>query len=954
MSCRTTLLTILLFVVARQPSAIADDAPLHAEIDAALASGSAGVVAAPASDAEVLRRVSLDLIGVPPTADEVRAYAADPSPDKYTAAVDRLLADPRYARHQAEAFDVMFMERRGNPHIPQEEWLAYLLQSFRQNKPYNQLAREILAADGTPERIRPAAHFYLARGSEPNRIARDVGRVFFGVDLQCAQCHDHPLVDDYHQSDYHGLLAYFAPGQELKVKEGDKDVVYYAELAGSDVKFESVFISGVQHLTRPRLPGDAQLVEPVFLPGEEYVVKPAANVRHVPRFSRRTQLAEAAASGTNRRFNENIANRLWAQMMGRGLVQPVDFCHSANPATNPALLKLLGERFAAMGFDVRAFLREIAFSAAYRRSMDLPADVLAKAAEAPALVGQLEQEQAALELQSDTSISAYETATNAWHEAEQALLPAVVEMEQARTAYAEALKKVEEAQAALNQAQAQLNAKRTTAQSVAAAAEQAQAALAKVGDDAELAAATQKFVDRSTALAAEVEALQQAVNEKTAALEAPTAALNAARPVLEAAQQTVDPLRSAVRVAERLMLAARETMMTDYAALYRHEERLAEARFLAGIKPLEDTAVASAAVVATRQTELAAAQQQVTDYATVVTEHQTALQTAQANKVKTAEALTTIQAEHVEKTRIAETVVAAVTSAQAASAALPEDQVLKDAATSLKTRSDELAAELVEHQKQVDAAAATDVAAASAITQAQQALEGVQAEMAKRQQAVAAAQGVLAEAQTQAAADRAAVDQALAELSERASEDFAVATLQPLTPEQLCWSILTVTGVYDRTRNAAVTELDQNSPLSDEAKQDPAQVAARQLQIEQATYDKLKGNIGTFVTMYGNAAGQPQTDFFATADQALFAANAGTINGWIAPASGNVTERVQNAENAAAAAEELYLGVLSRTPTEQETADVTTYLAERTEDRAAAARELVWSLITSAEFRFNH
>ena len=581
MSYRTTLLlTVLILPLIPQRPVSADDGSLHAEIDALMATGSSGIVAPVASDAETLRRLSLDLIGVPPTADESRAYLADATPEKYAAAVDRLLADPRFDRHQAELFDVMFMERHPSPHVSQDEWHAYLLQSLRNNKPYNQLAREILAADGSQERIRAATRFYLGRNSEPNRIARDVGRVFFGVDLQCAQCHDHPLVDDFQQSDYHGLLAYFAPGHELKVKEGDQDVVYYAERAGSDVKFESVFIAGTQHLTRPRMPGDAQLVEPVFLPGEEYAVKPAENVRHVPNFSRRLQLAEAATNGTNRRFNENIANRLWAAMLGRGLVHPVDFHHSANPPTNPALLTLLGERFAAMGFNVRGFLREVALSRVYRRSLDLPGDVLAKAAEASPLIQQLEQEEVALSLQSNASVSAFETSMEAWHVAEQALLPAVVEMEQARTAYAEALKKADEAQAALSTAQAQLSAKQSVAQSVAAAAAGAQAALAQVGEDAALAAAAQQFIDKSAALTAEVTALEQSVAEKTAALEAPTAALNAAKPVLEAAEQKVNPLRSAVRVAERLMLAARETMMADYAVLSRHEERLSEARFL--------------------------------------------------------------------------------------------------------------------------------------------------------------------------------------------------------------------------------------------------------------------------------------------------------------------------------------------------------------------------------------
>src|SRR6185436_16562592 len=121
----------------------------------------------------------------------------------------------------------------------------------------------------------------------------------------------------------------------------------------------------------------------------------------------------------------------------------------------------------------------------------------------------------------------------------------------------------------------------------------------------------------------------------------------------------------------------------------------------------------------------------------------------------------------------------------------------------------------------------------------------------------------------------------------------------------LCWSVFQVTGVYDRYWQTEVAELDKAKPLTEEQKKDAVQVAAREVELEQRTYDKLKSNIATFVGFYGAAAGQPQGDFFATADQALFAANGGSINAWVAPASGNVTERVSKREDARIAAEEL-------------------------------------------------
>jgi hypothetical protein len=163
-----------------------------------------------------------------------------------------------------------------------------------------------------------------------------------------------------------------------------------------------------------------------------------------------------------------------------------------------------------------------------------------------------------------------------------------------------------------------------------------------------------------------------------------------------------------------------------------------------------------------------------------------------------------------------------------------------------------------------------------------------------------------------------------------------------------------VTGVYDRYWQQYANELQVAAPLSETDLQDPVKRAARDGEIEQKTYDALKGNVAVFVSVYGASAGQPQTDFFATADQALFAANGGSIMSWIAPTGGNISERMTNETDNRKAAEELYLTLLSRMPTEEEAADVANYLAGRADQRAAAAQELVWGLLASAEFRFNH
>ena len=203
------------------------------------------------------------------------------------------------------------------------------------------------------------------------------------------------------------------------------------------------------------------------------------------------------------------------------------------------------------------------------------------------------------------------------------------------------------------------------------------------------------------------------------------------------------------------------------------------------------------------------------------------------------------------------------------------------------------------------------------------------AERVRRETAVAAVKDSLSAAATEAATKQSEYDVAVSELADCWTQNFTIASLKPLTPEQLCWTVFRVTGVYDRYWQTEAAELDKTKPLTEEQKQDAAQLAARNDELEQRTFDKLKDNIGTFVSLYGAAAGQPQGDFFSTADQALFAANGGSINSWVAPATDNVTERIIKKDDPRAAAEELYLAVLTRQPSDEETVQVVAYLANR-------------------------
>jgi hypothetical protein len=350
-------------------TASAHTAPLHQRIDQLIDARLPTEAAPPAVDSEFVRRIYLDLTGSIPSTTEARAFIDSSESGKRTALIERLLASPQYARRMQVFFDLVWMERRPEKNVPAGEWVEYLRTSFAEGKPYDQLVREILSADGTDPALRPAMKFYLDRDGDQNLVTRDIGRLFLGRDLQCAQCHDHPLIDDYKQEHYYGLLAYWNRSSIFTDKQNQK---YIAEKADGEVTFKSVFLDEQPRSTPPRLPDGPMPDEPKFNAGEEYVVAPADGVRPVPKYSRRAKLAPELTSAERRDFRRNIVNRLWALMFGRGLVDPVDLHYAANPPSHPELLDLLADEFAGASFDVRWLLRELALTAAYQRASDHP------------------------------------------------------------------------------------------------------------------------------------------------------------------------------------------------------------------------------------------------------------------------------------------------------------------------------------------------------------------------------------------------------------------------------------------------------------------------------------------------------------------------------------------------------------------------------------------------------
>ena len=363
-----------LWIVLSAATAVAAD-PLAERIDALISAGPdfSSVSAAPAPEGELLRRVSLDLTGTIPLVATTRAWFADNDPEKYEKLVDRLLASPEHARHLQRVFDMILMRNLPAKAVKEGEWDTWLRESFAANKPWDQMAREILSADGLDPANRAPARFYLDREGEVNAITRDVGRVFLGTNLECAQCHNHPQVDEWKQDHYYGIAAYYV--RSFLFSEKGKTSVF-AEKAEGEVSYESVFdirdkISKGPKSSPPRVFENVALAEPKFdKPDDAYEVKPTKDnkVRPVPKFSRRSNVATAIATPENRRFARSGANRLWSLVFGRGIVDPVDFDHSENPPSHPELLDELTDEFVARKFDIRSMLRAMVLSQAYQRA----------------------------------------------------------------------------------------------------------------------------------------------------------------------------------------------------------------------------------------------------------------------------------------------------------------------------------------------------------------------------------------------------------------------------------------------------------------------------------------------------------------------------------------------------------------------------------------------------------
>ncbi len=293
------------------------------------------------TDAEFLRRVSLDLIGQLPTPDEARAFAADTGADKRARLVNQLMDRPEFVDFWTLKWgDLLRINRNELSEKGMWSFRNWLHDALRQRRPIDAMVREIITAEGSTFTDGPA-NFYRT-GNTAADWAESTAQIFLGVRMQCARCHHHPF-EKWSQADYNGMAAFFA---RMGTKNSDEFGIFGQERV--------IFLK----------PGDASNPKANQGPRPHPLDGPEGDDPD----DRRRLLADWMTSSKNPFFARNFANRFWGYLMGRGLVEPLDDMRATNPASIPDLLDALASDFANKGYDLRRLLSQIVLSHAYQLS----------------------------------------------------------------------------------------------------------------------------------------------------------------------------------------------------------------------------------------------------------------------------------------------------------------------------------------------------------------------------------------------------------------------------------------------------------------------------------------------------------------------------------------------------------------------------------------------------------
>ena len=302
-------------------------------------------------DAEFLRRIHLDLTGKIPTPEEVLGFLKDGSSNKRQRKIRELLASDTYLDYWTDLWVNWLIGRREDGDDRRIGLTYWVRDALTTNMPYNQFAQELIAADGEL-RDNGAGNYIMRYDRSPVFLTSHTTRLFLGLPMQCAECHDHKT-ETWRQEDFYGIAAFFT-GIESQ-RKGD---IQTTDMIGNERRMDNFLITNktenaiwVERLEKQ--------VRPHFLDGTEY--KGAL-------LKKREAFAAWMTDKSNPYFSQALVNRIWKHFMGRAFVEPVDGFGEENPPTNPELLKWLANDFVIHRYDLQHLMRTLLNSETYQRT----------------------------------------------------------------------------------------------------------------------------------------------------------------------------------------------------------------------------------------------------------------------------------------------------------------------------------------------------------------------------------------------------------------------------------------------------------------------------------------------------------------------------------------------------------------------------------------------------------
>ncbi|MCA9084192.1 MAG: DUF1549 domain-containing protein [Planctomycetaceae bacterium] len=310
------------------------------------------------TDAEFLRRVHLDLTGLPPSPEQVQAFLNDnrPTREKRDQVIDALVGSPDYVEYWSNKWaDLLQVNSKFLGPEGAKSFRDWIRQQVSNNTPYDQFAREIITADGSNKDHPQASYFKILR--DPADIMENTTHLFLGVRFNCNKCHDHPF-ERWTQDQYYQTAAYFArTGLKADPASGNRKIGGTA-VEGAKPFYEIVFEKNDGEVIHDRT---GQVTAPQFPYTCDFKAPENSN--------RRQELAAWITSPDNRYFATSYVNRLWGYLLGVGIMEPIDDLRAGNPPTNPRLLAWLEEQFIQSGFNVQHVVKQICKSRTYQLSL---------------------------------------------------------------------------------------------------------------------------------------------------------------------------------------------------------------------------------------------------------------------------------------------------------------------------------------------------------------------------------------------------------------------------------------------------------------------------------------------------------------------------------------------------------------------------------------------------------